>query len=278
MAGTTAGGRFSRACRVATAGALLLAGTAARAQSATSPALDRIGIWLGGYYANTTLKLDAQADQVNVDTGEVRLAHGHESIARARVDLLLFDRQGLTFDWYALGNSSSRQLTRTFTYEGVPFVVDSTLHGHLDFRSGSAAWHWWFGDGADVVGIGVGAVWYRLGLDVRGTVALEDIRADGAANWSDSAVAPLLNVAWRHAFSNDLRAYVDLSGVRKNGGRLSGHVHDARVGLEWFPSPHLGVGVEYAYTRITLNRRTSSYAAGLGVDLDGPALFARMRF
>jgi len=259
------------------AGVLLFAAGPVHADD-VSPALDRASLWLGGYYANTTLKLEAEADHGRVDTGELKLARGRDAVGRARIDLLLFDRQGLSFDWYTLGRSSSSRLTRDFTYEGVPFVLDSTMHGRLRFSAGSVAWHWWLGEGNDVFGIGLGAVWYRASLALRGTVSLEDITADGSARWSDDAVAPLLDLAWRHAFSDDLRAYVALSGVRKNGGRLSGHVHDARIGLEWFPWQRLGIGCEYGYTRVSLERRAHAYDAGLGIDLDGPSLFARMRF
>ena len=66
--------------------------------------------------------------------------------------------------------------------------------------------------------------------------------------------------------------------MKKNGGPLSGHLYDARIGVEWFPWHNVGLGAEYGTTRIRLHRDAELYDADLDINLDGPSLFARFRF
>lgn len=243
-----------------------------------SPALDRVSLWLGGYYANTDLEIGAQLHDGNLGTGKLDFATGHETVGRARIDFLVFDSQGFSVDYYTLDHSSSKTLQQPFSYDGIPFVLDATLTGKLDFTAGSAAWHWWFGNQDDVFGIGLGATYYRAKLGIDGSAAVDNQQAATSVRWDEDAVAPLITAAWKHAFSDDLRIYLDASGVKKNGGKLSGHLYDARIGVEWFPWHNAGFGAEYGVTRIKLDRGGRLYDANLDIQLDGPSLFARLRF
>lgn len=258
--------------------AALAAGSLA-GHAAPAPALDRVSLWLGGYYTHTDLGIAAESRDLGLSTGDVDLNSGHEIVGRARLDLLLGDHHGLTFDYYSLSHSSTRNLSQPFQYEGLPFELDTALTGRFRLRAGSAVWHRWFGESSDVFGVGIGATWYQASLRLSGTVAVDGVGSTaGQAQWRESALAPVLTVGYKHAFSPDLRAYVTASGVWKNGGRLSGHLYDARIGAEWFPWAHFGIGAEYGVTHIHLDRTTAHFGANLDIDLDGPSLFARMRF
>ena len=243
-----------------------------------SPALDRVSLWLGGYYLNTDVALKASTPGGELSTGKLDLAEGHETVGRARLDFLFLDNQGFTFDYYTLSHSTTQRLNQPFYYQGIPFELDSTLRGKLDFSAGSASYHWWFGSGSDVFGVGLGGTYYKAKLGIDGSATLNGQSAAASARWDDDAVAPLVTLAYKHAFSDDLRVYLDASGVKKNGGNLSGHIYDARAGVEWFPWHNVGVGAEYGYTRIRLDHNGNSYDADLNIKLDGPSLFARFRF
>ena len=231
---------------------------------------------LGGYSLDTTVAINASAG--NISTGKVNLESGREDVARARVDFLFLGSQGFSFDYYSLGHTTTQTLNRPFIYEGLPFQLDSTLRGKLDLDAGSASYHWWFGSTNDVVGLGIGGTYYKVKLGLDGTVTLNGTSAEGSTSWEDDAVAPLITVAYKHAFSDSFRAYIDASGVKKDGGRLGGHIYDGRVGIEWFPWQNFGVGAEYGMTRIHLDHDGDSYNANLDIKLDGPSLFARARF
>jgi len=267
-----------RAASSTVACALALAAISTNASADPSPALDRVSIWLGGYYLNTDVALKANTPGNDVSTGKLDLESGHETVGRARLDVLFFDNQGFTFDYYTLTHSTTQQLSQPFDYQGIPFELDSTLRGKLDFTAGSASYHWWFGSGSDVFGIGLGGTYYQAKLGIAGTASLNGENVAASARWNEDAIAPLVTLAYKHAFSDSLRMYLDASGVKKNGGSLSGHIYDARAGVEWFPWHNVGVGAEYGYTRISLDHNGSSYDANLDIKLDGPSLFARFRF
>lgn len=243
-----------------------------------SPALDRISLWLGGDYVDTQVSLNAATHDAAASTGNVDLTDGHEFIGRARADLLFFDTQGLTLDYYKVDRSTAQSLDSDFSYDGVDYPIHSTLISKFDFSAASASYHWWVGSGADVFGLGLGATWYKAQLGLSATLDEIGQSQNGEASWSASAVAPTLTLAYKHAFSDQLRLYLDASGVKKNGGKLAGHIYDARLGLEWFPWTNIGLGAEYGITRVHLVRERDIYDANLDIDLGGPALYARFRF
>lgn len=264
-------------CAAAFAALLGFASPAAHADD-SAQALDRVSLWIGGYYPDTSFDIRAQASALPDLTGRLHVDAGREMVGRARLDFLVFDSQGFTLDYYTLDRTRSQHLARDFDYGGVPFQVDTDLQAQVKFSAGSAAWHWWFGSDADVFGIGLGGAYYKVELGLDGSATVNGQSAAASARWSDSAVAPLLTLGFKHAFSDSLRLYATASGVRKNGGALDGHIVDGRVGVEWFPWHNLGLGAEYGSTRIHLKRHAEQYDANLDVDLDGPALFARLRF
>jgi len=267
--------RYSARACIVVAGLLASGGAFADNES---QALDRVSLWLGGYSLDTKISVDARNASGNLSTGKVDLDSGNQTVGRARVDFLVFDSQGFSVDYYTLDNSTSRVLSKPFTFEGLPFQLDSTINGKLYLAAGSVSYHWWFGSASDVVGIGLGGSWYKLKVGIDGKITLNEIQAAGHASWQDDAVAPLVTVAYKHAFSDGLRVYLDASGVRKNGGNLTGHIYDGRAGIEWFPWRHFGVGAEYGITHIHVNHDGKSYLADVDVKFSGPSLFARARF
>ncbi len=85
-------------------------------------------------------------------------------------------------------------------------------------------------------------------------------------------------MGWRHAFTDQWRMYADGSGVKKNGGRLYGHIYNVDLGLAWFPWRNVGFGAECHYTRIKLNQHRTNYDDSLDRRLNGPSLFVKLRF
>jgi len=44
-----------------------------------------------------------------------------------------------------------------------------------------------------------------------------------------------LQLGWRHAFNDQWRMYANAAGVKKNGGRLHGHIYNVDLGVAWYP-------------------------------------------
>ncbi len=273
--------RRPRAGRALIFASLALVSTASLAQQ--SPALDRVSIWLGGYDAHTDTTIGA-SDKSGQYGGDFNLEDDlgfkdRKGVPRARLDFLIGDSQGFSLDYYSVNRERTKSLARSISYDGNDYSAAATVRGKLNFDFGSASYRWWFGQGNDVFGLGLGGAYYRVNAAISGQASVNGEPAgDASSTSSDGAWAPMLQLGWRHAFNDQWRMYVDASGVKKNGGRLNGHIVNAALGVEWFPWQNVGFGAEYGYTRIKLHQRKQNYNANLDMKLDGPSLFVRFRF
>lgn len=263
--------------------ALLLCPSAAVAQTAPPQPLDRVGLWVGGFKAgsDTTLSARAGIDDVSADgrfSLEGDLGMDQEpTVAHLRLDLLAWESQGFSFEYFDWRRAAERRIERRITYDGRTYEASARVRGEVDYAFGSAAWRWWFGDAPTVWGVGLGLAWYGIDTVVEGEATFEGDTVQASSRSSDEAVAPLLALGWRHAFSDRWRVYADLSGVAKDGGPLQGHIIDVAVGAEWFPTRRLGLALEYGQTRIRLDRERDQASARLDLRLHGPSLFLRLR-
>lgn len=249
-----------------------------------SPALDRVSLWLGGYYAgmDTDISADASA-RGQTAAGALNLEHAlgfqqHKVTPRVRLDFLLGDSQGFAIDYYRLHRTRTKALSTDIDYDGNSYLASASVKGKLDFNFGSVAYRWWFGSSSDVFGVGLGGAYYGVHAGISGEATLDGESVEASSSTSETAWAPMLQLGWRHAFSDQIRMYLDVSGVKKNGGRLSGHIYNAALGVEWLPWQHVGLGAEYGYTRIRLDQQKRNYNASLDMQLTGPSLFVRVRF
>jgi hypothetical protein len=256
---------------------LLLLGASA-AEAEPSPALDRISVSLGGYYADTDIRLSASSERYGIGETSFEPHSGRDTLGRARLDFLIGDHQGLQFDYFGFRRSREQTLQRSFDIGGSQFDVGAHVRGRFNLDLGSAAYRWWFGDGPSVFGLGVGAAYYRVKVGLSADVSAGGVVAGGSERYDADAVAPLLTLGWRYAPSDAWRVYADASGIKKNGGTLAGHAWNAAAGVEWFPFRNAGIGLEYAVTRVHLERDASQYDARLDLRLDGPAAYLRLRF
>lgn len=263
--------------------AAVLAGTCGVAAADTHPALDRISISLGAYQADS----DADA-RVNGSAGVLGSNVNFEDdfgltkdreVARARLSFLIGDSQGLEIDGYSFNRSATKTLDRTIVYDGSTFDVDAQVHGKLDMDFASVAWRWWIPAGdADVWGIGLGAGYYRVAGEIAGTATLNGDEQFVRTDESASAWAPLVELGWRHAFSDRARLYADISGVYKSSGSISGHIYNGALGFEYFPWQAIGFGIEYGAQRIKIDADKSNFNGELNIRLSGPSAFLKARF
>ena len=259
---------------------LLLASTASFADM--SPALDRFDLSLGGYYADTSTTIGAGLNRYPL-SGSVNLERDlgfedRKTVPIVKLDFLIGDHQGFSFDYFSINRSRTKTLGDDISFGGNEYDASVSVRGRLDFDFGSAAYRWWFGSGNDVFGLGNGGAYYRVGASLSGLATLNGDSAQASTSYSENAVAPLLQVGWRHAFNDSLRMYLNASGVKKNGGNLNGSIYNAALGMEWYPWRNVGFGAEYAYTRIKLNDDRDTYNADLDLKLHGPSAFVKFRF
>ena len=263
------------------AGAVLAAigASAGTAWADPSPALDRMSLSVGAFYAEPKIKLGADTAYGRVDTPND--TQDHVTIPRVRADILLGDSQGLSFDYYRYDKGYNPTLSGDTQYQGQQVNGTASVDGNLRLDLAQLAYKWWIGKGNDVFGLGAGVAYYRAEISGTGTgtlqTALGSVSGSASDKASDDAYAPLLELGYRHAFSPTLRMYVDASGVKKNGGRINGHIYGANAGLEWFPWKNVGLVADYGVSKIQLNRDGDN-RADLDIRLTGPSAYLKVRF
>jgi hypothetical protein len=145
----------------------------------------------------------------------------------------------------------------------------------MDFAK--LSYKWWIGSGNTVLGLGAGAAYYKINMNAIATASLNNMTASTSGSFSDDAVAPLIDIALRHAVSPELRLFAKGSGVKKTGGRMHGDIYNAAVGMEWFPTKNVGVVLDYSMSQIDITR-DASYETNLKLKVQGPSTFVKVRY
>lgn len=256
--------------------ALAVASSLTHAQSSgqPSPALDRASLSLGAFYTEPRISYNGDTNYGRIDTGTYQ--REHVTLPRVKAQLLLGESQGLDFDYYRYDKTYSPTLSGSTNINGLPLTGNGKLDAKLKLDLANLAYKWWIGSGKDVVGVGIGAAYYRARLDGTASGVLNGIAGKAAYNESEHAYAPLLELGWRHAVSDTVRVYADASGIKKNRGNIQGHIYGGAIGVEWAATPAVAVVAEYSASKISLNRERDN--TDLNVRLNGPAAYVKFRF
>ncbi|VTU34368.1 hypothetical protein SRS16CHR_05474 [Variovorax sp. SRS16] len=257
----------------ALAGSGLLASTPALADP--SPALDRFSFSVGAYGADPTINATVLTPYGALNSGDIQ--RGRVTMPRISADLLIGDSQGLSLDYFQYSRGYTGALASNFAIG--PGTVTTIGNANVDFKLdfGQLAYRWWIGSGNTVLGLGAGAAYYKATLRTNAVAGLNGLTAAFSQQDSDDAIAPLLEVGVRHAITPDLRLFADASGIRKFGGKFSGNIYNAALGVEWFPLKNVGVVASYNLTNIDL-QRDGYLAERLRVRLHGPTVALKARF
>jgi hypothetical protein len=260
-----------------------LALSAAAAHAEPSIALDRVSIAAGAFEAKPKISAGVQRDDGYLSTGDQE--GSRVTLPRVKADVLLGDSQGISLDYYRFDKSYDTTLSGTTTRNGQQFTGTGSANAKLELDLAQIAYKFWLGQGSDVVGVGLGAGYYRAKIDGNATGTVTTTTGPvsttrtftGNDSASESAFAPLLELGYRHAFSPDLRFVADVSGVKKNGGRLNGHIYSGTAGIEWFFAKNVGLVADYGIQKIQLGR-DGDRRADLNVKLTGPSAYIKVRF
>ncbi|OYO31314.1 hypothetical protein [Janthinobacterium sp. PC23-8] len=252
-----------------------VAATGSAAHAEPSVALDRASISLGAFYADPRIDIGADTQFGRLDTPSSNPKH--TTIPRIKADLLIGERHGLAFDYYRYDKNYTPTLSGQTIINGQPVTGTATADADLRLDLAQLAYKWWLGADKDTFGIGLGAAYYSARLDGTATGLVNGVSATARDSVSEHAFAPLLEVAWCHAFTPQVRMYLEASGIKKNGGTINGHIYGGNIGVEWFPFQNIGFVADYGISKIAL-RRDSSRDADLNIRLTGPSAYVKMRF
>jgi hypothetical protein len=262
--------------------ALALAAATPAAHADIPDALDRATVSVGGFYPIVDARLSADGPEVSGSDIDFQRDLGldkHRTLTNLRLDLLVFDSQGFSIGGYKYSKEGSATLVRDIRFAGNSYDVDAFVDAGLSLTTYNAAWHWWFApDDDDALGIGLGAVYYDLRGSISGRISIDGGTGVARGSVDGSAIAPLLTLGWRHAFTPDLRAYAEFAGVRKASGTLTGHLLNGTLGLEYYPWRNLGLALEYSANNLDLKADKASWEGRARIHFHGPAAFVRLRF
>jgi len=244
--------------------------------------LDRVSLSFGDFYPTVETRVSANGPGITGSDVNFQRDLGlaeHRSLPAFRLDLLVFEHQGFSFGGYTYSKSAGATLNRDIVFDGDEFRVDAFVHAKLTLRTYDAAWRWWFvPDDADVVGIGLGAVYYDLRGSIDGALSINGGSVSARGSAEGNAVAPLATLGWRHAFSERLRGYANFSGVRKPSGTLTGHLLNGSLGLEYAPWRNVAFALEYSANNLDLKAEKASWEGRARIHFYGPAAFVRLRY
>lgn len=238
-----------------------------------SPALDRLSVSVGVFRADPKFDVSVNTPYGVLRSGDIGL--NKESIPRIKADLMIFDSQGLSLDYYQLKRNYVGTVSNNTLGSDLTTVGNANLDLQLDFAK--LAYKWWLGSGNTVLGLGAGAAYYKVALNAGATASIGGSTAAINSGYDNNAVAPLLELGLRHAVSPQLRVFADLSGTKKSSGKLTGEIYNAAVGVEWFPIKNVGLVLDYGKSKINLNRQ-DVVDLNLNFKIQGPSAFLKVRY
>lgn len=182
---------------------------------------------------------------------------------------MIFDSQGLSLDYYQYKQGYADSAGGSTSINGTAITTTGSANLGVKLDVAKLAYKWWIGSGNTVVGLGVGAAYYKVDLNLAATASINNATANIRGAYTDNAVAPLLEIGVRHALNSDRRLFANASGMRKSGGRLSGDIYNTVLGVEWFPAKNVGVVLDYSVGQINLNRLDTN-ETNLKLKIQGP--------
>lgn len=245
------------------------------ASAELSPALDRISISAGAFRADPKFNSSLYTQYGNLQSGDIGL--GMETMPRVKADIMIFDSQGLSFDYYQYNRGYTGVIANNTNANGTALTTVGNARFDIKLDFAKLEYKWWFGSGNTVIGLGAGAAYYKISLNANATASINSSTAETNAEYIDDALAPLLGVSVRHAINPDLRLFADASGVKHSQGQTHGDIYNAAVGVEWFPIKNVGVVLDYSMSQFDLIRE-DAIDVNLKLKLQGPSAFVKVRF
>lgn len=240
-----------------------------------SPALDRVSLSVGAFQADPKLNASLATTYGNLQTGDIRL--GQETLPRIKADLMIFDSQGLSFDYYQYKHGYTGAVANNINVLGSALTTVGQANLDLKMDFAKLAYKWWLGSGNTVLGLGAGAAYYKITMNADATASINNATASTSGGYKDQALAPLFEIGLRHSLTPEVRLFANGSGVKKSGGRMHGDIYNAAVGMEWLPLKNVGVVLDYSMSQVDITR-DATYETNLKFKVKGPSTFVKVRF
>ncbi len=210
----------------------------------------------------------------------------NDRIGITRVDLFwrIDDdrRHRVDVNWFELTRSGDRLFESQVALGGQVLPAGSVVSSYLDTEVVKASYRFNFlveDDWEAGISLGANAMAIDLGF-TQGATTIEK-------SYPLTGPMPVLGLHAEWLPFDRIRAlasaeamYVkvdDVSGLLETQD-VEGYLFDARIGVEWEPIDHLGVGVSYNFFRLDADYRESLVSASLKYDYEGVLVYGTLAF
>lgn len=258
----------------------------AMAQGATagSPALDRFSLGFGSFSNRLQIagRVDGSADfnGSTRDFDETLDVGNRRRIGVWEASWLLDGQHQLDYRRYDDERSREVRIDEEIRFNGEVFPVQASLRGRAGFRLDELTYTWWFRhEGDSPLGLQLGVLRLAGYLGLGGRIEVEDVgQAEGTSTVRDALHAPLVGLAARQQLGPHWRLYGEARLIRLTVSGVRGTALSGRFGIEYQPTRHLGIALQYGGARVDAAKRKTDFSGQLEVGFEGPQLLFRMRY
>ena len=181
-------------------------------------------------------------------------------------------------------NSAHNTLERELDINDEAYAVGAAFKGNMEVETTAVSYTWFLfrNDEHTAFGLGLGAVHYSLGVDLAATATVDNEGVPGTVevgmDFHDSAWLPMGRVQYTRVINDQWRWNLELAGVWKGSGSVTGRAVDASVSVDYFPWKNFGFTLQYSYDDIRLDYEKSNYRGKLDLINQGPQIKAVVKF
>lgn len=249
-----------------------------------APALDRFSVGLGTFSNRLQIegRVDGSAefDGTPRDFDETLDVGNRRRISVWEFSALFGDRHQFDYRHYDDERQHEVQLDEEIHFNGDVFPVQGALRGRAGFELEELTYTYWFRhDTPSPLGVQLGVLRLDGHLGLAGRIAIDEVgEAEGESVIRDRVHAPLVGIAGRSQFHEQWRLYGEGRVIRLNVSGIHGTALSGRVGIEYQPTRHLGLALQYGGARVDARQRKRDFAGELEVGFSGPQLLLRLRY
>ena len=182
-----------------------------------------------------------------------------------------WERHGFGLRAQRFGRSAKRTIQRDIVFDGEVFSVNSRVAGSIDLDLLSFTYTGWLlATEQRAFGLSVGALQYRLGLDLTA-----DNLPGGAqplpvrAEVSEELPVLVLGAEYRESLSPKLRLVLRAAVFKAGLNDIDGTVYDLEGGLEYEFTPQWALAARYSATRLDADTSRADLDGRIRLDLSG---------
>lgn len=186
-------------------------------------------------------------------------------------------RHKVRFMYFSSSGSAERRIQDEIEFGGETFPVNALVRADMDIEIYELAYEYAFlrRENYEVAGtIGLHNLGLKAGLSVEGESAGVETSAEADGN------GPLPVIGLRGLWVLSDQFYLDAQAqfFALEFDNYDGNLQDYRIGLNWQPWQHFGMGVGYNYFRTSLDVTKTHFIGTLNFRYDGPQVFFTASF